>query len=1081
MGSSFASLRSVRGGIYISGNSNLNNYETLRGLRCHGGVQSSSGNLAPVPDWLQNLPRCDPEVAPTPPPPTVPGATRTTVTYTTATMTTTTLVGTKVVGNIIVSQLHSPAALCTGGTDSSPTNCTVITAEEEAAISEITGTVSISHTQDGTLIGRFTQLKVIGGSLRITQNGALRSFGDAFAALQIVRGGFYIASCSALRSFDTSFASLRTVGFAMTMQSIGQSSEGSEITGINLFPSLETVGGQFYMSSAYFSSFVDAFRGLRTVGGAFYLQSLSRLEAISGASFRQLETIDQQFYMHNLGRLRTIEGQAFSSLRAVRHQYRSSSSRFSGQAFQMTSMSELRTITGSAFGSLEAVYGDMSMIAMSKLGGLGSFLALTEVSGQLSMYGLSPTFNRETALPALNCLGSVNYQTSSAIQVPPYVVDLTACTATYSPTPPGYTRTTATRTTATRTTTTLLGTKAFGHIIISQVHSPAALCTGGTYSSPTNCTELDADAEAVLTEVTGSIVVSYSDLTTLDGRFVNMISVGGHVYVQQNSALTSLGDAFSSLRSIGGQVNIQSCSALRSFNTAFESLHTIGDRLYIQSIGENNADGEIVGINLFQSLETVGGQFYINSAYFSSFVNAFRSLRTVGGAFQLQYLYRLQAISGASFQQLETVGQQFYMIGMDRLRIIEGPAFSSLRAVRYQYRSSSSRFSGTAFYMNSMSQLRAITGSAFGALEAVYGNMQVFSMPRLGGLGSFLALTEVTGQLSMYSLSPTFNRDAALTSLECVGSINYQTSAAVQVPARVSALPACPSTHAPTPPGYTRTTQTRTSTTATSTTLPGYNAVGNIIVSQLHAPSAVCTGGTYSAPSNCTALSLEEEAQITEVSGTVSVSHTRLTTLAGRFSALKVIGGGFRVTSNSLLREIGDGFAALQAVGGDFLMSNIGTNSQRVSGVDLFPSLRAVGGSFKMEWNYFSSFENAFHSLRTVGDEFYIYYDRGITAISGSSWQALTTVGLWFRINQANQLRTINGPAFSSLRHVYNNSRTASARTSREAFTFDGNYHLRGFTGNAFSALEVVFGKFQVTGCSRLLSLATFTSLTNIT
>ena len=1079
---SFLALTEVAGQLSMYGLSPTFNRETaLPALNCVGSVNYQTSSRIQVPLHVVNLPACTATYSPTPP-----GYTRTTATRTTATRTTTTLPGTKAIGNVIVSQLHSPAAVCTGGTYSSPTDCTVLTAEEEAAISEITGTVSISHTQDGTLDGRFAQLKVIGGGLRITQNGALRSFGDAFASLQIVRGALYIQSCSAVRSFATAFASLHTVGGQFYMQSVGENSDSGEVAGANLFPSLETVGGTFYMSSVHFASFVDAFRSLRTVGGDLSMQYLYRLASISGASFRQLRTVGGDFYMQSLNRLQIIEGPAFSSLRAVRYGLRSSSSRFSGSAFRMVSMGQLRTIAGSAFGSLEAVYGDMQTTNLEQLADLGSFLALTEVAGQLSMYGLSPTFNRETALPALNCVGSVNYQTSSRIQVPLHVVNLPACTATYSPTPPGYTRTTATRTTATRTTTTLPGTKAIGNIIVSQVHSPAALCTGGTYSSPTDCTELDAEAEAALTEVTGSISVSYSDLTTLDGRFANVISVGGHVYVQQNSALSSLGDAFASLRSVGESVTIQGCLALRSFNTSFASLRTVRSQLYITSVGQSSDGGEVAGANLFPSLETVGGQFYMTSAHFASFVDAFRSLRTVGGEIFMQSLGRLEAISGASFQQLTTVGGRFYMQHIERLQIIEGPAFSSLRAVRHSLRSSSSRFSGSAFNMAYMSRLRVITGSAFGALEAVYGDMQIYTMSRLGGLGSFLALTEVTGQLSMYGLSPAFNRDAALPALDCVGSINYRTSASVQVPARVSALPACPSTHAPTPPGYTRTTQTRTTTTktastTTSTTLPGYNVVGNIIVSQLHAPSAVCTGGTYSAPSNCTALSLEEEAQITEVNGTVSVSHTRLTTLTGRFSALKVIGGSLRVGSNSVLRELGDGFAALQVIGGDFVMGNIGASNQPSSGLGLFPSLRTVGGTFYMSWNYFSSLTNSFRSLRTVGGHFRIYYDRGITAINGTSFQALTTVGLSFRLTSASQLRTIDGPAFSSLRYVYNNSRTSSSRTSREAFTIASGGQLRGFTGTAFSALEAVFGNVQVTSCRRLVSMATFTSLINIT
>ena len=43
------------------------------------------------------------------------------------------------------------------------------------------------------------------------------------------------------------------------------------------------------------------------------------------------------------------------------------------------------------------------------------------------MYGLSSSYNRASALTALECLGSVNFQTTSQIQVPPRVVNLPAC------------------------------------------------------------------------------------------------------------------------------------------------------------------------------------------------------------------------------------------------------------------------------------------------------------------------------------------------------------------------------------------------------------------------------------------------------------------------------------------------------------------------------------------------------------------------------------------------------------------------------------------------------------------------------
>ena len=57
LGTAFASLRRIRGALYINGNPLLTDFEALRNLECHGGPFQPS-TCQGCPGWLLAKPRC---------------------------------------------------------------------------------------------------------------------------------------------------------------------------------------------------------------------------------------------------------------------------------------------------------------------------------------------------------------------------------------------------------------------------------------------------------------------------------------------------------------------------------------------------------------------------------------------------------------------------------------------------------------------------------------------------------------------------------------------------------------------------------------------------------------------------------------------------------------------------------------------------------------------------------------------------------------------------------------------------------------------------------------------------------------
>ena len=296
-------------------------------------------------------------------------------------------------GHILISQLHDPAVLCAGGSPTVPTHCSLLSAAQEAAIVQVTGSVRVEHAGadawpgGSTLAGRFPGLQLVRGDFWVI-NTYLTALGDgAFGALETVEGNFELYSNHALRAIDGS-----------------------------AFGNLTTVGGYFRLSSNSYLETISgsAFGNLTTVAGNFELYSNSYLEAISGSAFGALVTVAGYFQLYSNTALQAIDGSAFGALETVEGN------------FQLYYNLALQAINGTVFGALRTVSAGFQVFSNPRLTALSTFGNLTAIQGELRMTGLAPNFNCASALHALECVGSVFYQGRN-IQAPPRSIVLPPC------------------------------------------------------------------------------------------------------------------------------------------------------------------------------------------------------------------------------------------------------------------------------------------------------------------------------------------------------------------------------------------------------------------------------------------------------------------------------------------------------------------------------------------------------------------------------------------------------------------------------------------------------------------------------
>jgi hypothetical protein len=128
----------------------------------------------------------------------------------------------------------------------------------------------------------------------------------------------------------------------------------------------------------------------------------------------------------------------------------------------------------------------------------------------------------------------------------------------------------------------------------------AAFCVGD-YTIDGIDTSGDIVALSACTEITGSLTIEYTALTSLSG-LENITSVGGGLDIYNNDALTTL-SGLNNLTSLGGYLWIDSNASLTSLS-GLENLTSLGGSLWI----ENTALTSLSGLN---NITYVGGSLNI--------------------------------------------------------------------------------------------------------------------------------------------------------------------------------------------------------------------------------------------------------------------------------------------------------------------------------------------------------------------------------------------------------------------------------------------------------------------------------------
>ena len=176
-------------------------------------------------------------------------------------------------GHVFISRLHTPAVLCAGGNLTAPTSCSLLSAAQEAAIVQVTGSVRIEHAGTDAapaLAGRFPGLQLVRGDFRVL-NTYLTALSDgAFGALETVEGDFQLHNNPSLRIINGSaFGNLTTVGGGFKL---------------NNNPALQAING-------------PTFGALVTVEGVFQLTDNTVLQAINGTAFGALASVGGDFQL----------------------------------------------------------------------------------------------------------------------------------------------------------------------------------------------------------------------------------------------------------------------------------------------------------------------------------------------------------------------------------------------------------------------------------------------------------------------------------------------------------------------------------------------------------------------------------------------------------------------------------------------------------------------------------------------------------------------------------------------------------------------------------------------------------------
>ena len=145
-----------------------------------------------------------------------------------------------------------------------------------AAITEITGNVTVRNNPLLRNLMALNQLQTIGGSFEVENNALLTSLGE-FSALQVIGGSFGAENNADLTSLGNFPALLSIKG------SFG-AENNADLTSLGNFPALQAIEGSFVVKNNALLTSLEGFPGLQAISGHFEVSGNAVLTSLEGFS-----------------------------------------------------------------------------------------------------------------------------------------------------------------------------------------------------------------------------------------------------------------------------------------------------------------------------------------------------------------------------------------------------------------------------------------------------------------------------------------------------------------------------------------------------------------------------------------------------------------------------------------------------------------------------------------------------------------------------------------------------------------------------------------------------------------------------
>ena len=172
-------------------------------------------------------------------------------------------------------------------------------------------------------------------------------------------------------------------------------------------------------------------------------------------------------------------------------------------------------------------------------------------------------------------------------------------------------------------------------------------------------------------------------LSTLDGGFPKLRTVGGYFNIYHNDAMTTIGQGFAELRSTAGHLAVVGNDALQELDAAFPRIELVGTALYIRRnsalASMDGAFARLVGVG---SGGGFGRDTFINiwsNPALLTLGSSFQSIEMLNGDLRVQENAALTTL-GNSFASLATIEGNLRLVGNPRL-VSSGRALANLTAV----------------------------------------------------------------------------------------------------------------------------------------------------------------------------------------------------------------------------------------------------------------------------------------------------------------------------------------------------------------------------------------------------------------